>query len=167
MLHKSSTCIYVNGALKDIKIFTWCGRYLSVLILILTLFLIRYMYMYILESKNRYFSYFSTQKKTQKTHCVYSLEAPHLGASLGWSGVAKVSCILCLRGVQLILAYSWARTAILVADKGLGGLFYFFCFFTFIPVPLFPLPLFHLLYYLFSPSLWETTQNDPQGLTCR
>ena len=26
----------------------------------------------------------------------------------GWSGVAKVSCILCHRGVQLILAYSWA-----------------------------------------------------------
>ena len=31
-------------------------------------------------------------------------------------------------------------------------------------------PLFHLLYYLFylsSPFLWETTENDPQGLTCR
>ena len=29
--------------------------------------------------------------------------------------------------------------------------------------------LFHLLYYLFylaSPFLWETTQNDPQGLMC-
>ena len=43
-----------------------------------------------------------------------------------------------------------------------------------------PVPLFHLLYYLFylsppfsfsvpsiSPFLWETTQNDPQGLMCR
>ena len=32
----------------------------------------------------------------------------------------------------------------------------------------FPVPLFHLLYslfYLFSPFLWETTQNDPQGLS--
>ena len=31
-------------------------------------------------------------------------------------------------------------------------------------------PLFHLLYYfyyLFSAFLWEMTQNDPQGLTCR
>ena len=28
---------------------------------------------------------------------------------------AKVSCILCHRGVQLVLAYSWARPAILVA----------------------------------------------------
>ena len=40
------------------------------------------------------------------------------------------------RGVKLILAYSWARPAILVAGKGRGGCFYFFCFFTFIPVPL-------------------------------
>ena len=29
-----------------------------------------------------------------------------------------MSCILCHRGVQLILAYSWARPAILVAGKG-------------------------------------------------
>ena len=41
------------------------------------------------------------------------------------------------------LAYSWAMPAILVAGKGLGG-FFFFCFFTFIPVPLFPVVLFHL-----------------------
>ena len=26
----------------------------------------------------------------------------------------------------------------------------------------FPVPLFHLFYCLFSPFLWETTQNDPQ-----
>ena len=38
----------------------------------------------------------------------------------GWSGGAKVSCILRYRGVQLILAYSWARPAILVAGKGRG-----------------------------------------------
>ena len=30
-----------------------------------------------------------------------------------------------------------------------------------------PVPLFHLLYHLSSPFLWETTQNDQQGLTCR
>ena len=40
----------------------------------------------------------------------------------GWRGVwldkAKVSYILCHRGVQLILAYSWARPAILAAGKG-------------------------------------------------
>ena len=47
--------------------------------------------------------------------------------------MAKLSCILCHRGIQLILAYSWARLAILVAGK---GSFYFFCFFPFIPVPL-------------------------------
>ena len=58
----------------------------------------------------------------------------------GWSGVAKVSCILRYRGVQLILAYSWARPAILVACKGRGGNVSNFCFFTFIPVPLSSLP---------------------------
>ena len=51
------------------------------------------------------------------------------------------SFILRHRGAQLILAYSWARPAILVAGKGRGGCFYFFCFFTFIPVPLSSLSL--------------------------
>ena len=32
----------------------------------------------------------------------------------------KVSCILRHRGVQVILAYSWARPAILVVGKGEG-----------------------------------------------
>ena len=32
-----------------------------------------------------------------------------------------VSCILRYWGAQLILAYSWARPAILVAGKGRGG----------------------------------------------
>ena len=54
----------------------------------------------------------------------------------GWLGGAKVSFILRHRGVQPILAYSWARPAILVAGKGRGGCFYFFFFFTFIPVSL-------------------------------
>ena len=39
------------------------------------------------------------------------------------SGVAKV-CILRHWGVQLILADSWARSAIFVAGKGRGGCFY-------------------------------------------
>ena len=88
----------------------------------------------------------------------------------GWSGGANVSCILCHRGVQLILAYSWARPTILVAGKGRGGMFlfllflHFHCCSSFFPVPLFH--LFYYLFYLFSPFLWETTQNDPQGLTC-
>ena len=34
--------------------------------------------------------------------------------------MAKVSCILRHQGIQLILAYSWARLAILVAGKGRG-----------------------------------------------
>ena len=86
-------------------------------------------------------------------------------------GGAKVSCILCHRGVQLILAYSWARPAIVEVGKGRGGMFLFLLFLPFHSCSsFFPVPLFHLFYYLFylfSPFLWETTQNDPQGLTCR
>ena len=54
--------------------------------------------------------------------------------------MAKVSCILRHRGVQLILAYSCARLAIL-AGKGRGKCFYFFCFFSSIPFPLSSLTL--------------------------
>ena len=61
--------------------------------------------------------------------------------SEGWLGVAKVLCILCHWGIQLISAYSWARLAILVAGKGRRECFYFFCFFPFIPVSLSSLPL--------------------------
>ena len=89
---------------------------------------------------------------------------------LGWLGGAKVLCILHHWGVQLILAYSWARPAILVVGKGRGGMFLFLLFLHFHSCSsFFPVPLFHLysLFYLFSPLLWETTQNDPQGLTCR
>ena len=86
-------------------------------------------------------------------------------------GGAKVSCILCHRGVQLILAYSWARPAILVAGKGREVMFLFLLFLHFHSCSsFFPVPLFHLFCYLFclfSSFLWETTQNDPQGLTCR
>ena len=57
--------------------------------------------------------------------------------SWGWWGVAKVLCVLRHWGIQLILAYSWARPAVLVAGKGIGGMFLFLLgFFTFIPVPL-------------------------------
>ena len=83
-------------------------------------------------------------------------------------GEAKASCILRHRGVQLILAYSWARPAILAAVKGRGGMFFLFLLFLHFHScsSFFPVPLFHLL-CLFSLFLWETTQNDPQGLTCR
>ena len=85
---------------------------------------------------------------------------------LRWSGGAKVSCILRHWGVQLILAYSWARPAILVAGKGRGNVFIssvssLSFLFLFLP------GLFHHFYYLFhlfSLFLWETKQNYPQGL---
>ena len=85
--------------------------------------------------------------------------------------MARVSGILCHQSVQLILASSWARPAILVAGMGRGRMFLFLLFLHFpFCSSFFPVPLFHLLYYLFylfSPFLWETTQNEPQGLTCR
>ena len=53
-----------------------------------------------------------------------------------------MSCILRHWGIQLILAYGWARPAILVADKGKGGMFLFLLFlhfhsFSFLPCPSF------------------------------
>ena len=76
--------------------------------------------------------------------------------------VEKVSCILCHWGVQLIMAYSWARPAILVAGKGRGGMFLFLLFLHFPSCSsLLPVPLFHLLYYLFyffSFSLGDDTK---------
>ena len=68
----------------------------------------------------------------------------------GWLGVAKVSDILRHRGIQLILASSWARPAILVAGKGWGGMFLFLLGLHFHSCSsFFPVPLFHLLYYVF------------------
>ena len=63
------------------------------------------------------------------------------------------------------------KACYLVAGKGRGGMFLFLLFLHFHSCSsFFTVPLFHLFYYLFylfSPFLWETTQNDPQGLTCR
>ena len=94
---------------------------------------------------------------------------------MGRSGEAKVACILRYLGVQLILTYSSARPAILVAGKRRGGgrgggggeVGLFLLFLHFHPCSsFFPVPLFHL-FNLFSPFLWKITQNDTQWLTCR
>ena len=57
---------------------------------------------------------------------------------------AKVLCILRHRAVQLILAYSWARPAILVAGKGRGEMFLFLLFLHFIHVLLSSLSLYFI-----------------------
>ena len=91
---------------------------------------------------------------------------PHRGLSLPRGGGAKVSCILRHWGVQLILAYSWARTAVLVAGKGRGGMFLYLLFLHFHSCSSFSVPLFHLFYYLFyliSSFLWEMTQMIHKG----
>ena len=69
----------------------------------------------------------------------------------GWSGGAKVLRILRHRGVQMILADSWVRPAILVAGKDRGGMFLFLQFLHFhFCSSFFPVPLFHLFYYSIS-----------------
>ena len=60
---------------------------------------------------------------------------------LGVVGWCEGVLYLTSPGRPTVLAYSWARPAILVAGKGRGGCFYFFCFFTFISVPLSSLSL--------------------------
>ena len=74
------------------------------------------------------------------------------------------SCSLCHWHVQLILAYSWARPATLVAGKGRGGMFLFLLFLhfyscsSFFPVHLLiPSPLLSIL-SLFSLFLGDDTK---------
>ena len=77
--------------------------------------------------------------------------------------MANVSCISYHRGIQLILAYSWARPAILVAGKGRGGNVFISSLsslsflFLFLPCPSLSSPLLSLL-YLFSLSLGDNTK---------
>ena len=76
----------------------------------------------------------------------------HCPLTKGWLGMAMVSGILRHRGVQLILASSWARPAILVAgkDRGERFLLLFLLFLLFHSCSyFFPVSLFYLLYYLF------------------
>ena len=62
---------------------------------------------------------------------IHHLDVKILISSWGWLGGAKMLCILHHGGVQLILAYSWARPAILVVGKGRGGMFLFLLFLHF------------------------------------
>ena len=72
-----------------------------------------------------------------------------------------MSCSFCHWGAQLILAYSWARPALLAVGKGRAGMLLFLLFFTFIsfflPYPCLSLPLLSLL-SVFSLSLGDNTK---------
>ena len=95
----------------------------------------------------------SAHSLVENDHELFSkviLSLPLIQGQWGWSGCAKVLCILRHQGVQLILVYSWARPVILVAGKGRGGMFYFFCFFTSIPVPLSSMSLSLFISSIFS-----------------
>ena len=81
-----------------------------------------------------------------------------------WGGLVVWRChVSCHRGVQLILAYRWARPAILVAGKGREMMFLFLLFLHFHSCSsFFPVPLFNLFCYLFcrffSLSLGDDTK---------
>ena len=93
-------------------------------------------------------------------HFNYLIDPKYWDTVWGWLGGAKVLCILHHWGVQLILAYSWARPAILVVGKGRGGMFLFLLFLHFHSCSsFFPVPLFHLLYSLFL-SLFSLSLGD-------
>ena len=128
-----------------------------------------------------FFFYFSTKSYVVGTHLKHFTEALLMRTHnirfffvFFWKevgvGVGVVRCgkgqrchvSLCHWGVQLILAYSWARPTILVAVKGRGGMFLFllflhfhsyFSFFTFSLSS----PLLFLL-SLFSLSLGDSTK---------
>ena len=90
------------------------------------------------------------------------LGPPFPSTCMGWLGGVKVSCILRHRGIQLILAYSWARPAILVAGKDRWGIFLFLLFLhfhscSFLPCPSLSSLLLSLL-SLFSLSLGDNTK---------
>ena len=66
------------------------------------------------------------KKKTSRSNMNFLIGVPNT-----WLGEAKESCILHHRGVQVIFAYSWAKSAILAAGKGRGGMFLFLLFLHF------------------------------------
>ena len=71
------------------------------------------------------------------------------------------------RPADIGLQLGKACYVILVAGKGRGGMFLLLLFLHFHSISsFFSVLLFHFLYYLFylfSPFLWEMTQNDSQG----
>ena len=90
---------------------------------------------------------------------------------LGMDGWGKGVVCLASPGRPTDIGLQMGKASILAAGKGIGGMFLFPLFLHFHSFTSFsPVPLFHLLYYLFylsSPFLWDTTQNDPQELTCQ
>ena len=98
-----------------------------------------------------------TRKRTNKTEASYTLEGRILENvdSIKYLGVTITQ--------DLILAYSWARPAILVAGKGRGGNIFISSvsslsfLFLFLPCPPLSSPLLSLL-SLFSLSLGDDTK---------
>ena len=85
----------------------------------------------------------------------------------GWCGKSVV--YLTSRGRPTDIDLQLGKACYLYGRYGYRGNVFIFLFLHFHSCSsFFPVPLFHLLYYLFclfSLFLWETIQNDPQGLT--
>ena len=105
-----------------------------------------------------------------KVSCILLHRGIQLILANSWGRPANlVSCILLHRGVQLILANSWGRPANLAVGKSRGGGGDIFISsvsslssgFLFLPCSSLSSPLLSLLS---PPFLWDTTQNDLQGL---
>ena len=84
------------------------------------------------------------------------------GGVVGWcEGVVYLTSL----GRPTDIGLQLGKACYLVTGKGRGGMFLFLLFHYFHSCSaFFPVPFFHLFYYLFyifSPFLWETTQNDP------
>ena len=81
---------------------------------------------------------------------------------MSWGVVGWGKGVVYHWGVQLILAYSYARPAILAAGKGREGIFLFLLFlhfhsFSFLPCPSLSSPLLSLL-FIFSLSVGDNTK---------
>ena len=78
---------------------------------------------------------------------------------VGWLGETKVSCSFCHRGAKLILAYFWARPAVLAAGKGrvISSIPSLSFVSLFLPNPSLSSPLLSFL-SLFSLSLGDNTK---------
>ena len=112
-----------------------------------------------------YFSYFCSKN----IDCVYSLELPHRRGSNEYPQSMFLSKNVKNIRVFYLKIFSFFEVKFSIyLNRGVFVMthFWFLLFLQFHSCS-FPVPLFHCLYYLFypfSPLLWETVQNDPQGL---
>ena len=101
----------------------------------------------------------SLWSKTKRYHFSLSKRTSYLQPKEGGGWVRQRCRVSYVTGASNWYGlYGWERPVILVTGKRRRECFYFFCFLTFIHIPFSPVPLFDLLYYLFSLSLGNDTK---------